>query len=157
MSEAVLATQSVRKSFGSLEVARDVSIELPRGARHALIGPNGAGKTTLINLITGQLAPDSGRILLEGADVTKTSVAARVRRGLTRTFQINTLFPDLTPLEAVTMAVCEREGEAAQFWRPLTSHSAAIDEAYEILTRLRLADDALRTTRHLAYGKQRLL
>ncbi len=157
MSEAVLATQSVRKSFGSLEVARDVSIELPRGARHALIGPNGAGKTTLINLITGQLAPDSGRILLEGVDITRAPVAARVRRGLTRTFQINTLFPDLTPLESVVMAICEREGEAAQFWRPLTAHGSAIDEAHEILTRLRLADDATRATRHLPYGKQRLL
>ena len=157
MSEAVLQTQSVRKSFGSLEVARDVSIELPRGARHALIGPNGAGKTTLINLITGQLAPDSGRILLEGVDITRAPVAARVHRGLTRTFQINTLFPDLTPLESVVMAICEREGEAAQFWRPLTAHGAAIDEAQEILTRLRLADDATRTTRHLPYGKQRLL
>ena len=82
MSEIMLATQSVRKSFGSLEVARDVSIELPRGARHALIGPNGAGKTTLINLITGQLAPDGGRILLEGVDITHAPVAARVRRGL---------------------------------------------------------------------------
>ena len=157
MSEIMLATQSVRKSFGSLEVARDVSIELPRGARHALIGPNGAGKTTLFNLITGQLAPDGGRILLEGVDITHAPVAARVRRGLTRTFQINTLFPDLTPLESVVMAICEREGKAAQFWRPLTSHGDAIDEAHEILARLRLADEATRTTRHLPYGKQRLL
>ncbi|MCG6859008.1 MAG: ABC transporter ATP-binding protein [Salaquimonas sp.] len=157
MSEPVLKTESLHKSFGSLEVTRSVSIELPRGARHALIGPNGAGKTTLINLITGQLTPDSGRILLDGADITATPVAARVHRGLTRTFQINTLFPDLTPIEAVTMAVCEREGKASQFWRPLTAHAEAIGEAFEILTRLRLGDDAMRTTRHLPYGKQRLL
>ncbi|GIL01796.1 MAG: ABC transporter ATP-binding protein [Alphaproteobacteria bacterium] len=157
MSPIVLTTDGLCKRFGSLEVARDVSIALPRGARHALIGPNGAGKTTLINLITGQLRPDAGRITLGGVDVTAMPVAARVRRGLTRTFQINTLFPDLTPLEAVTLAVCEREGKAGQFWRGLTGHRAAIDEAFDILAQLRLADVATRLTRHLPYGQQRLL
>ena len=120
--DTVLRTQALRKSFGKLEVTRDVSLALPRGCRHALIGPNGAGKTTLINLITGQLPADSGRIELEGEDITQMPAAARVKRGLTRTFQINTLFPDLTPLEAVTLAVCEREGKAGQFWRALASH-----------------------------------
>jgi len=155
--DAVLRTEGLRKKFGSLEVARDISIALPAGARHALIGPNGAGKTTLINLITGQLMPDSGRIFLEGADITAMSVAARVRRGLTRTFQINTLFPDLTPLEAVTMAICERQGVAGQFWRRLSAHGEAIDEAWEILARLNLGNAATRATRHLPYGQQRLL
>jgi ABC-type branched-subunit amino acid transport system ATPase component len=138
-------------------VARDVSIALPEGARHALIGPNGAGKTTLINLITGQLRPDSGRIELNGADVTHAPVAERVRRGLTRTFQINTLFPDLTPLEAVTLAICEREGVAGRFWRPLAGNRVAIDEGYEVLTRLKLGAVATRPTRTLPYGAQRLL
>src|SRR5262245_34341020 len=114
-----LRTEALRKRFGSLEVTRDVSIALPPGARHALIGPNGAGKTTLINLITGELRADSGRILLDGRDVTGTPAATRVRLGLARTFQINTLFPDLTPLEAVTLAICERKRVAGQFWRPL--------------------------------------
>jgi len=153
----MLKTESISKKFGSLEVARSVSLELPRGARHALIGPNGAGKTTLINLITGHLKPDSGRILLEGKDVTGMAPATRVRRGLTRTFQINTLFPDLTPIESVTLAVCEREGKAGQFWRSLATHKDAIDEAFDILSQLRLADVATRTTRTLPYGQQRLL
>ena len=153
----VLRTQALNKSFGSLKVTRDVSIELPQGARHALIGPNGAGKTTLINLITGQMRADSGQIELAGEDVTRTPTAARVRKGLTRTFQINTLFPDLTPIEAVTLAICERGGAARQFWRGLTAHRESIDEAFEILTRLRLADVATRTTRTLPYGQQRLL
>jgi ABC-type branched-subunit amino acid transport system ATPase component len=157
MSGTVLATHALQKSFGSLQVARDVSIALPEGARHALIGPNGAGKTTLINLITGQLRPDSGRILLNGGDVTHAPVAERVRRGLTRTFQINTLFPDLTPLEAVTLAICEREGVAGRFWRPLAGNRAAIDEGYEVLTRLKLGAVATRPTRTLPYGAQRLL
>jgi len=156
-AQPVLRTENLQKNFGSLEVARSISIELPHGARHALIGPNGAGKTTLINLITGQIRPNSGRIFLDGADITGLPVAARVHRGLTRTFQINTLFPDLTPIEAVTLAVCERMGIADQFWRRLTAHRDAIDEAFGILTRLRLADVATRTTRTLAYGQQRLL
>jgi ABC-type branched-subunit amino acid transport system ATPase component len=153
----VLRTEALQKSFGSLQVARDVSLELPRGARHALIGPNGAGKTSLINLITGRLKPDSGRIMLDGEDITRLPAAARVRRGLTRTFQINTLFPDLTPLESVTLAICERDGISGQFWRSLTAHREAIEEAFAILKRLRLGDAATSQTRTLPYGKQRLL
>jgi branched-chain amino acid transport system ATP-binding protein len=157
MADAVLETRGLFKRFGSLEVARDVSLALPRGARYALIGPNGAGKTTLINLITGQLRPDSGRILLGGEDVTGLATAARVRRGLTRTFQINTLFPDLTPVEAVTLAICERDGVAGQFWKSLASHRLAVEEAHGILRQLSLAEVATRATRTLAYGQQRLL
>jgi branched-chain amino acid transport system ATP-binding protein len=153
----VLSTEGLNKSFGKLAVTRDVSISLPQGARHALIGPNGAGKTTLINLITGQLAPDSGRIVLEGENVSALPPQTRVRRGLTRTFQINTLFPDLVPIEAVTLAILERDGKAGQFWRKLSSHADAIDEAMAILAQLGLADAATRTTRHLPYGQQRLL
>lgn len=155
--DIVLKTERLSKKFGSLEVTRDVSIDLPRGARHALIGPNGAGKTTLINLITGQLASDSGRILLGDVDVTREPAAARVRRGLTRTFQINTLFPALTPIETLTLAICERRKEAGQFWKSLTAHKEAIDEADRILKQLQLSDVAIRPTRHLAYGQQRLL
>jgi ABC-type branched-subunit amino acid transport system ATPase component len=153
----ILRTEGIAKKFGSLEVSRDISLALPVGARHALIGPNGAGKTTLINLITGRLKPDAGRITLDGEDVTGMPAAERVGRGLTRTFQINTLFPGLTPIESVLLAVCERKGEAGHFWRRLTAHSAAVDEAFAILEQLHLDDVATRETRHLAYGQQRLL
>ena len=155
--QPALRTEALCKSFGSLKVARDVTIELPRGARHALIGPNGAGKTTLINLITGEMRPDSGGILLDGQDVTHAPTMVRVRHGLTRTFQINTLFPDLAPIEAVTLAICERERLAGQFWKGLTSHREAIDEGFEILRQLQLAEAATRPTRTLPYGQQRLL
>ncbi|WP_353645548.1 ABC transporter ATP-binding protein [Mesorhizobium sp. WSM2239] len=155
--QPVLRTEALCKSFGSLKVARDVTFELPRGARHALIGPNGAGKTTLINLITGEMRADSGRILLDGKDITHVPTMARVRHGLTRTFQINTLFPDLAPIEAVTLAICERERLAGQFWKSLTTHREAIDEGFEILRQLRLAEVATRPTRALPYGQQRLL
>jgi ABC-type branched-subunit amino acid transport system ATPase component len=155
--EIMLRTEGLRKNFGALEVARDISFELPRGARHALIGPNGAGKTTLINLITGRLQPDSGRIMLAGRNVTASPPAARVRQGLSRTFQINTLFPDLVPIEAVALAICERDGMAGNFWGGIASQDAVLDEAYLTLQTLRLADVATRPTRTLAYGQQRLL
>ena len=157
MSEPVLATRGLNKSFGSLIVARDIDISLPRGVRYALIGPNGAGKTTLINLMTGMLRPDGGAILLDGKDITRLEPQARVRRGLVRTFQINSLFPDLSALESVTLAVLERRGESPVWWRELPSYREAAEEAYDILKQLSLGEHAYRTTRELAYGQQRLL
>ena len=151
----MLSAKNLNKSFGSLIVAQDVALELPKGARHALIGPNGAGKTTLINLLTGMLRPDSGEISLGGSDITHLKPEARVRQGLARTFQINTLFPQLTALESVTLAVLEREGHAHNWWRQLARFTPAIDEAAAILGSLNIPPD--RETRELAYGQQRLL
>ena len=127
---AALSTRGLDKSFGSLVVAKDIAFNLPHGARHALIGPNGAGKTTLINLMTGMLRPDAGEILLGGEDITALGPEERVRRGLVRTFQINTLFPNLNALEAVTLAVCEREGVARTWWRRIAAYRDAVDEAH---------------------------
>jgi branched-chain amino acid transport system ATP-binding protein len=157
MTAPALQTTGLHKSFGSLVVAQDVAITLPQGARYALIGPNGAGKTTLINLITGALRPDAGQIILGEENITALGPDRRVKRGLARTFQINTLFPDLEPLEAVTLAVCERLGVAGIWWRRLTGFHHAVDEAYEILESLRLGGVCMRATRELAYGQQRLL
>ncbi|MCC6779332.1 MAG: ABC transporter ATP-binding protein [Hyphomicrobiales bacterium] len=152
-----LSTRGLAKSFGSLVVASDIEIDVPNGARYALIGPNGAGKTTLINLITGMLTPDEGRILLATEDVTSLTPQQRVARGLVRTFQINTLFPHLSALEAVTLAVCERRGVAGIWWRALRAYPDAIEEAYAILVSLQLGTSCYRATRELAYGQQRLL
>ena len=157
MSEAALAARGVNKRFGSLVVADDVELSLPAGVRYALIGPNGAGKTTLINLMTGMLRPDSGRIFLGDEDITACAPEQRVRRGLVRTYQINSLFAHLSALESVTLAVCERRRVAAKFWRQLTAYRHEIDEAYEILAALALAPVCHRRTRELAYGQQRLL
>ena len=157
VSAAVLSTHGLEKSFGSLVVANGIDIALPQGARYALIGPNGAGKTTLINLMTGMLRPDAGRILLDGEDITSLEPAQRVKRGLARTFQINSLFPHLNALEAVTLAVCERRGYSANWWRPFPAFRDAADEAFAILASLMLGDDCYRPTRELAYGRQRLL
>jgi branched-chain amino acid transport system ATP-binding protein len=157
MSTPALSTRGLDKSFGSLVVASGIEIALPPGVRYALIGPNGAGKTTLINLMTGMLKPDGGRIFLGGEDITALAPAERVKRGLVRTFQINTLFPHLSALEAATLAVCERRGVANVYWKRLPAYREAIDEAYEILSSLRLAASCTRPTHELAYGQQRLL
>jgi branched-chain amino acid transport system ATP-binding protein len=153
----VLSTKGLDKSFGSLVVAQNVSITVPRGERYALIGPNGAGKTTLINLVTGMLRPDSGHILLGDEDITALRPDARVRRGLARTFQINTLFAQLTAVESVALAVLERDGHAHNWWRGLPRFEPAIEEAQGILTSLGMQSVAHRLTRELAYGQQRLL
>ena len=117
-----LSTLGLEKRFGSLVVASDVNLSIPHGVRYALMGPNGAGKTTLINLITGMLRPDAGKIFLGDADITAFKPNARVKRGLVRTFQINTLFPHLNALEAVTLVVCERQGVAANWWNALSAY-----------------------------------
>ncbi|HEX3994743.1 MAG TPA: ABC transporter ATP-binding protein [Acetobacteraceae bacterium] len=147
---AALETVGLAKQFGALGVANDIHFRLQPGARHALIGPNGAGKTTLVNLLTGRLAPSAGRILLNGEDVTRLSQAARARRGLARTFQINNLFPALTVLENVRLAVAEHRGL-------FTARRALIEEGFAILARLGLADVASSVVRELPYGKQRLV
>jgi branched-chain amino acid transport system ATP-binding protein len=157
VSVPALSTRGLDKRFGSLVVARGIELSLPQGARHALIGPNGAGKTTLINLITGMLPPDGGQVFLGGHEVTRLQPDQRVKRGLVRTFQINTLFPRLSPLEATTLAVCERSGLAAHWWRPLGACRTEVDEAFEILRSLGLAAVCHRPTRELPYGQQRLL
>ena len=154
---AALAIRDLNKSFGALAVARDICLELPKGARHALIGPNGAGKTTLVNLITGVLRPSGGSILLDGHDITSLPQAARTRRGVARTFQINQLFRGLTVLENVYLAVAERKRAAHRVWRPAGAERAVIDEAFSQLEALRLADDALKLVRELPYGRQRLV
>jgi branched-chain amino acid transport system ATP-binding protein len=152
-----LRTRELSKRFGSLVVADNIQIDLPRGVRYALIGPNGAGKTTLINLITGALRPDAGHILLGDDEITGLPPEQRVKRGLARTFQINTLFPELEPLEAVTLAVCERRGVAGTWWRRLPAFREAVDEAYDILRSLKLGEVCYQATRELAYGQQRLV
>ena len=157
MSPSALSTRGLDKRFGSLAVVQEMQFDLPLGARYALIGPNGAGKTTLINLITGMLKPDRGEIFLGGDEITSLKPEGRVKRGLVRTFQINTLFPHLSALEAVTLAVCERRGCTGTWWRKLPTYGDAIEEAHGILLSLQLGAHCYRPTRELAYGQQRLL
>jgi branched-chain amino acid transport system ATP-binding protein len=152
-----LETRGLAKEFGGFKVTRDLSLKVATGARHALIGPNGAGKTTVINLLTGVLEPSAGLILLEGQDITELPVHRRVLRGLSRTFQINQLYPDLTPLETIGLAVSERLGGGGDWWRRMGTRDDVNAEIAETLLRFRLLDVMNEPTAKLPYGKQRLL
>jgi branched-chain amino acid transport system ATP-binding protein len=152
-----LETHRLCKSFGALTVADEIDFRLEAGARHALIGPNGAGKTTFVNMLTGALAPSSGRIVLEGEDITEVAQATRVKRGLGRTFQINALFRRLSVLDNVALAVAERRGVAPRMLRAASSHSEVRDESMELLATLGLAEDVNHRILDLPYGKQRLV
>ncbi|MGD0027003.1 MAG: ABC transporter ATP-binding protein [Xanthobacteraceae bacterium] len=153
----ILETIGLTKRFGGITAAQDVTLAVEKGARHALIGPNGAGKTTVINLLTGVLKPTAGRIMLDGRDITALEPHERVRLGMARTFQINQLFLDLTPIESIGLAVSERLGSGADWWRLVGSKSAVTDDIVEIVERFRLADVMQVRTAILPYGKQRLL
>ena len=154
---AALRAAGITKAWGGFVANRNVSLELAVGERHALIGPNGAGKTTFINLLTGVYAPTSGDVFLGEERVTALPQHVRVKRGMTRTFQINTLFPGLTVLESVMLAICERKGTAARWHRTVAQQQDEIDEAFGILRSLHLERDADSETRSLAYGRQRLV
>ena len=153
----ILQTTGLEKRFGGIVATNNVNLSVEKGARHALIGPNGAGKTTFINLLTGVLRPSAGRITLEGKDITDTLPHERVRLGMARTFQINQLFPDLTPLESIGLVVSERLGSGADWWRVVGTKSSVTEEIVEIIERFHLSDVMFDRVSVLPYGKQRLL
>ncbi len=153
----ILRTEGLSRAWGAFKANSDISLTFAAGARHALIGPNGAGKTTFINLLTGGLAPTSGRVFFGDEDITTLSQHQRVKRGITRTFQINTLFPGLTVLQSVLLAICERRGLQSNWYQTVARRSDEIDEAMALLASLKLASEADRITRNLPYGKQRLV
>jgi ABC-type branched-subunit amino acid transport system ATPase component len=154
---AALETVNLGKRFGGIVAASTLSLRIEQGSRHALIGPNGAGKTTVINLLTGLLRPDAGRILLAGEDITALAPHQRVKRGLARTFQINQLFGELTPFETIAAAVAERSGRGADWWRTAGRDTDVAREIVKILERFRIDDVMHARTAVLPYGKQRLL
>ena len=153
----VLETRSLLKRYGGITPTNDVSIKVERGARQALIGPNGAGKTTLINLLTGVTEPSAGTIWLDGQDITKLAPHERVRRGIVRTFQINQLFGELTPLQSLALAVSAHLGLSAQWWRPLGGDARVVQACERLLSQFHLDDVMDQKVKLLAYGKRRLL
>jgi branched-chain amino acid transport system ATP-binding protein len=146
VQDAVLSAQGLVMRFGGIAATNNVSLNLRRGARHALIGPNGAGKTTLVNLLTGVLQPTEGRIFLEGEDITRLAPHQRVKRGMVRTFQINQLFDSLTPLQTL-----------AKWWQALGRNRAVAERCEQLLEQFHLTEVMDQPTRVLAYGKRRLL
>ena len=157
MSSSVLETRGLCKSFGALTVAEQINFRLEAGSRHALIGPNGAGKTTFVNLLTGRLTPTSGQVFIGGQDVTALPQAERVRRGLGRTFQINSLFKKMSVLDNVALGVAERLKVADKLWQPARAFNAVRDESMALLELLGIAADAGLRITDLPYGKQRLV
>jgi len=153
----VLRTAGLGKHFGGIRAVNAVSLDFVQGERHAIIGPNGAGKTTLINLLTGVLRPSEGEVFMGGERITRLRPDQRVRRGLARTFQISSLFPELTVLQSVLLPICERHGVSTKAWRRLDACIREIGEAREILKTLNLDAVEGRQVRELAYGQQRLV
>jgi len=156
-NNTTLRTEGLSKQWGAFKANSDVSLSFAPGARHALIGPNGAGKTTFINLLTGTFAPTSGKVFFGDEDITALAQHQRVKRGMTRTFQINTLFAGLTVLESVVLAISERRGMQYVWRKTVASQQEVIDEAMALLGSLKLEAEANSITRSLAYGKQRLV
>ena len=156
-SDSALSVSNLSIRFGGVVAVDHVTLDIPTGARLALIGPNGAGKTTFVNLLTGVLRPSSGEIKIGGRDVTSLDTRARTKLGLSRTFQINTLFPKLTPFEAVCLAIAERDDLAGIWWRRLAGFREVRDEAEDVLRQFKLIEQSRIPTYELAYGKQRLL
>ena len=153
----MLETRGLRKSFGALEVTREVSLLVQTGSRHAIVGPNGSGKTTLFNLLAGELAADAGAVLLAGRDVSRLPPDARARAGLARSFQANTLFAGLTVRENLALAFAIGEGWAPVFWRRFSAIPGQRRQAEELAARLHLADLLDRRAEALPYGAQRQL
>ena len=157
MNDIVLSCDRLVKRFGGITATNKVTLNLRRGARHALIGPNGAGKTTLINLLTGVLEPTEGSITLEGRDISTLAPHARVRRGMVRTFQISQLFASMTPLETLALVVSQQRRLGGRFWQPMGRNAEVAARSQQLLEQFHLAEVANVQTEHLAYGKRRLL
>jgi branched-chain amino acid transport system ATP-binding protein len=152
-----LSVRGLCKNFGALAVAQSIDLDLDHGARVGLIGPNGAGKTTLINLLTGMLRPDAGSISLEGETIDNLPPEGRVRRGLARTHQINTLLIEETARDNVAVAIAERDKVAWRMLRYAREWRACLEEADERLHEIGIGEVADRRVSALPYGQQRLL
>jgi branched-chain amino acid transport system ATP-binding protein len=153
----MLELRAVSKRYGGVVATDDVTLDVVRGEVHALIGPNGAGKTTLIGQISGVLATESGRILFNGADLTRLPAHARVATGLARSYQITSIFRRYSVLDNLALAVQARSGSSFRFWRPVTDERALFDEARTIAAEIGLAARESAVAATLAHGEQRAL
>jgi branched-chain amino acid transport system ATP-binding protein len=152
-----LAVDDLAKNFGGVTALAGVSLEIGVGERRVLLGPNGAGKTTLFHTISGNVMPSSGRIRLFGQDITRLKPNRRARLGLARTFQVTNLFPRLSALDSVLLAISGAHGHPLQLLRPMSSYRGLYDRAHGLLDQWGLAATARRIVRNLSYGEQRLL
>lgn len=157
MSDVLLDVRGLRKSFGGVVATDNLDLAVKSGEIFAVIGPNGAGKTTMIAQLAGSLRPDAGKIMFDGRDITRLAPPARAARGLARTFQITSIFPEFTALENVALAVQAHDGHSFRFWTDARSQARLRDPALAALERVGLADRAKVTARYLSHGEHRQL
>jgi len=155
--DTILETRGLTKEFKGFVAVKDVSLSIRKGTIHALIGPNGAGKTTCFNLLTHFLTPTRGRILFNGRDITGSRPAAIARMGLVRSFQISAVFPHLTVLENVRIALQRKRGHSFDFWRSQDSLSTLDGRAHELIAAVGLVGFEATAAGELAYGRKRAL
>ncbi len=153
----MLETRNLDKSFGAVHVTRDVSLKLERGERRVILGPNGAGKTTLFNQLVGELTPDSGSVHLAGEDVTALPVAKRARRGLSRSYQKNTLFDGLSVEENLGLAAAVHTGNATQLWSDSLAKPEVREIVEEVASQVNLMPFIHAKVSEISYGVRRQL
>jgi branched-chain amino acid transport system ATP-binding protein len=153
----VLQVEAVSKAFGGVVANRDISLEIARDEVHGLIGPNGAGKTTLISMLAGDLRPDQGRILLDRRDVTHLSAPARAQLGIRRSFQITSVFPELTVIANAVLACQAIRGGTFRFWRPVRADAELYELARMTLAQVGIERLADRQAASLSHGERRQL
>lgn len=157
MADHILETRNLSKEFKGFTAVSDLNLRVSRGHIHALIGPNGAGKTTVFNLLTKFHIPTTGSILFNGSDITREKPADIALRGIIRSFQISAVFPNLTPLENVRLALQRKTGTSYHFWRSAEPLKKLDPRAMELLESVGIADFADEVTAELAYGRKRAL
>jgi branched-chain amino acid transport system ATP-binding protein len=157
VGEVLLEIEALTKRFGGVVAADGISLAIPAGELHAIIGPNGAGKSTLIAQLTGEIAPDSGRIRFDGEEITTVPAYRRSKLGLARSFQVTTLFPDFTALDNVALSVQAHSGHSFRFWRNARGEQELREPATAALQRVGLADRAAAIVADLSHGERRQL
>ncbi|WP_116653974.1 ABC transporter ATP-binding protein [Pelagibacterium sediminicola] len=156
-ADIILSARGLSKRFAGLIAVKDVDLDVRRGSIHAMIGPNGAGKTTCFNLLTKFLQPSAGTITLNGRDITSMAASDIARLGMVRSFQISAVFPRLTVLENVRVALQRRRGDNFDFWRSQTVLNQFDDEALRRIEEVGLSDFVDETAGELSYGRKRAL
>jgi branched-chain amino acid transport system ATP-binding protein len=155
---SLLTVQKLSKNFGALRASDGIDFDVAEGETHAVIGPNGAGKTTFIGQLAGNLRPDSGRIAFAGEDITRLPAARRARKGLARSFQITSVYPEFTALENVALAVQAHSGHSFRFWRDARNDAALLEPARRVLEDVGIEKAKFDTlAANLAHGEQRQL
>lgn len=157
MKDIILKIENLGHSYGKFKVIEDISIDIKRGSLSALIGPNGAGKTTFYNAISGKFPPSKGKIYLNGIDITGLSAEKIARKGLARSFQITSIFPELTVLENIMIPLIIKHNMGYSIFKRIPKNGKIIQKAYEVLSYVGLENSAEKTVSTMAYGEKRLV